>query len=64
MQRTIRLLKLKSFVQDSLKRRDFLLSFLLILMMTMVMNHYMLRHTNIYNKAYVHSRLMEDVLIE
>jgi hypothetical protein len=64
MQRTIRLLKLKSFVQGSLKRKDFLLSFHLILMMTMVMNHYISRHTSVYDKACVHSRLMEDILIE
>jgi hypothetical protein len=53
-----------SFVQDSLGRKDFLLTFLLILMMTTVMNHYTSRHTSVYDKAYVHLNIMEDVLIE
>jgi len=53
MQRTIKLLRFKSFVQDSLRRKDFLLSFHLVLITIMVINHYTSKHISVYDEAYV-----------
>jgi hypothetical protein len=40
----------------------FLLHFLLILMIVTIQKQSMSKHTNVYDKAYVHLSLIEDIL--
>jgi len=56
--------QVEEFCARFLVEKGFLYWFSLILTMTMVMNQCTLKYTSVYDRAYVHSRILEDILIK